>query len=173
MNFLKITGTLLIFIYKKCCPAAPGVLHFSGRRTRTGGNITWLDYDGGLTKAKLEDKHVFINFTTSWCGYCKKMNKSTFVDPEVVMMMDSNFVAIMVDGDSRHELDIDGYKITERDLTRKEYGVGSYPLYFFLKSDGEKLGALRGYQSKNQLMQYLTYVAERKYDTTVTDKGGK
>ena len=177
MNYLKIIGTLLVIaIMFTSLVLADGnapktkVLPSS---SHTGGDITWYDYDAGLVKAKAEDKHIFINFTTSWCGYCKKMNKSTFIEPEIVTMLNSNFVAIMVDGDSRHELDIDGYKITERDLTKKEYGVGSYPLYFFLKPDGEKLGALRGYQFKDQLMQYLTYVNDRKYDTTATDQGSK
>ncbi|MCK4462154.1 MAG: thioredoxin family protein, partial [candidate division Zixibacteria bacterium] len=40
--------------------------------------IAWLSYDAGLVKAKTEDKHVFINFTTKWCGWCKRMNKTTF-----------------------------------------------------------------------------------------------
>ena len=138
--------------------------------------ITWLSYDAGLVKAKAEDKHVFINFTTAWCGWCKKMNKTTFIEPEIVNMLSSKFVSVKVDGDSKEELDIDGYKITERNLARSEFGIRSYPTYFFLKPDGDKLGAARGYQSKEQLSQYLIYVAERKYDTTKTqvhsEKGG-
>ncbi len=177
MNYLKTTGTLLVlailFASLVLAEGSKPKPEVKPSARHTGGDITWYDYDSGLVKAKTEDKHIFINFTTSWCGYCKKMNKSTFVDPEVVRMIDSNFVAIMVDGDSKHELDIDGYKTTERTLSKKEYGVSSYPLYFFLKPDGEKLGALRGYQLKDQLMQYLTYVNDRKYDTTATDQGGK
>jgi len=128
--------------------------------------ITWLAYDTGLAKAKAEKKHVFINFTTSWCGWCKKMNKTTFKEPDIIQMLDTGFISIIVDGDSRNELDIDGYKITEQNLTRSEFGVRSYPTYYFLTPDGGKLGAARGYQAKEQLAQYLTYVAERKYDTT-------
>ena len=130
--------------------------------------ITWLSYDAGLIKAKAEDKHVFINFTTKWCGWCKRMNKTTFKEPEIINMLSEKFVSVKVDGDSKKELDIDGYKITERNLTRSEFGVRSYPTYYFLKPDGAKLGAARGYQSKEQLSQYLTYVAERMYDSTRT-----
>ena len=139
---LLVAGMVVAEENAKDTEAKPSTRH-------KGGDITWYDYDVGLAKAKAEDKHVFINFTTSWCGYCKKMNKSTFKDPEVVKYMDSNFVTVMVDGDSRHELDIDGFKITERQLSRQEYQVGSYPTYYFVKPDGEKLGALRGYQFKD------------------------
>ncbi|MFH1687066.1 MAG: thioredoxin family protein [bacterium] len=133
--------------------------------------IVWNDYDAGLKMAKEQDKHVFVNFTTSWCGYCKKMDKTTFVDPDVLKMFYENFVAVKVDGDSKRELDIDGYKIAERNLTRDDYGVGSYPTYWFLTPSGERLGSLRGYQFKDQLMKFLTYVAERQYDTTAAKDG--
>lgn len=135
--------------------------------------ITWLNYDEGLALAKKQGKHVFVNFTTSWCGYCKKMDATTFADSEVVKMIGDRFVAVKVDGDSKHELDINGYKITESSLTKEQYGVSGYPTYWFLTPEAKKLGALRGYQFKDQLMQALTYVAEKKYDTTKTDQKGQ
>lgn len=131
--------------------------------------IVWVDYDAGLKMAKEQGKHVFINFTTSWCGYCKKMNKTTFIDPDVLKTFHKDFVAIKVDGDSKRKLDIDGYQIAERDITKNEFGVRSYPTYWFLTPTGERLGSLRGYQFKEQLMRYLTYVSERQYDTTKTE----
>ncbi len=141
-------------------------------------DIVWMSYDAGLAKAKAEDKHVFVNFTTNWCGWCKKMNKTTFKEAVIVDMLTDNFVSVKVDGDSRHELDIDGYKITEQNLAQSEFQIRSYPTYFFLTPEGGKLGAARGYQPKEQLSKYLVYVAERQYDTTKTQnpgqgKGGK
>ena len=140
--------------------------------------IVWMSYDAGLVKAKAENKHLFVNFTTSWCGWCKKMNKTTFKDGEIIDMLAKNFVSVKVDGDSKKELDIDGYKITEQNLARSEFQIRSYPTYYFLTPQGGKLGAARGYQEKAQLSKYLTYVAERQYDTTKVQnpdqrKGGK
>ena len=140
--------------------------------------IVWMSYDAGLAKAKAENKHLFVNFTTSWCGWCKKMNKTTFMEAEIIDMLGENFVSVKVDGDSKNELDIDGYKITEQNLTRSEFMVKSYPTYYFLTPEGGKLGAAKGYQAKEQLSQYLTYVHEKQYDTTKvqnpgTEKGGK
>lgn len=140
--------------------------------------IAWMSYDAGLVKAKAENKHVFVNFTTSWCGWCKKMNKTTFKEDVILGILANDFVSVKVDGDSQKELDIDGYKITERNLTKSEFKVRSYPTYYFLKPDGGKLGAARGYQNTEQLSKYLTYVAERQYDTTKAqnpgpERGGK
>ena len=138
--------------------------------------IAWLAYDIGLAKAKAEEKHVFIDFTTKWCGWCNKMDKDVFSRPEVIDMVNTNFVPVKVNGDSRRELNIDGYKITEKNLTRREFGVRGFPAYWFLKPDDTKLGVIHGYKKANYMMEAFEYVKDHKYDTTRTetpDKKGK
>jgi thioredoxin-related protein len=135
--------------------------------------ITWYSYDEGLKKAKEENKQVFIDFKTGWCGYCKKMDREAFVDSAIVNMLNTQFVAVQVDGDSRKELDVEGYKITERDLTRKEFGVSSYPTFFWLESDGSKIGNKIGYVPKEWMLGALNFVKDRKYDTTKTEQNNQ
>lgn len=126
--------------------------------------IEWMRYDDGLKLAKEKGQHVLVNFTTRWCGWCKKMNRTTFAEPEVVNMLDKYFVSIKVDGDSKKELDIEGYKITERDLAVSEYHVRGYPAYWFLKPNGDRLGVLPGYQQADIFLDVLYFMKERLYD---------
>ncbi len=127
--------------------------------------ITWLAYDEGLAKAKKEGKHLFVDFTAKWCGYCKKMDASTFVDPEVVKLLNSDFVSVKVDGDSEKELNIDGYKVTEKNLSRVEYKVRGYPTFWFVDPQGTRIGPLPGYQPTSNLLGTLHYVKDKKYAT--------
>ncbi|UCD18134.1 MAG: thioredoxin fold domain-containing protein, partial [Candidatus Zixiibacteriota bacterium] len=129
------------------------------------GTIVWRDYDEGMTLARQNGKHIMVNFATKWCGYCKKMNKTTFTEREIIGYLNEYFITIKVDGDSKRELNIDGYKISERNLTRAEYRVTGYPTYWFLKSDGEKIGPAQGYKSKDQLLDILSYVKDDLYDS--------
>ncbi len=136
--------------------------------------IVWHAYDAGLKKAKEEDKHVFIDFTAKWCGYCKKMDRETFSDQRVIDILNNDFVPVKVDGESKKELDIDGYKITERNLAIQEFGVRGYPTFWFLKSDGSKLAPIGGYRPTDYMLEALTFVKEHKYeDSTATEGDGQ
>lgn len=126
--------------------------------------IIWHRYDEGLKAAREEDKHIFINFTSNWCGYCKKMDRTTFKETEIIKMLNEDFVSVKVNGDSKKELNVDGYKITERDLARSEYGVRGYPSFWFLKPNGEKLGVLPGYQKADVLLEVLFFMKTGLYN---------
>jgi uncharacterized protein YyaL (SSP411 family) len=131
--------------------------------------INWMAYDEGLKKAKAENKPIFIDFTAKWCGWCKKMDRETFSKPEVIELINNNFIAVKVDGDSERELNIDGYKITEKNLTRVEFGIRGYPSFWFLKPDGTRLGMIRGYRTADYMMEAFQFVLEKKYDSTKTE----
>lgn len=131
--------------------------------------IIWSAYDDGLLKAAETDKQVIVNFTAKWCGYCRKMDREVFTDPRVIEMLNDHFVAVKVDGESKKELNINGYKITEKNLTVREFGVRGFPTFWFLESDGSKIGPLGGYVPAETLLEVLTYVQERRYDSTQTD----
>lgn len=130
----------------------------------TSAEIEWFDYDKGLIKGKTENKHIFIDFTSKWCGWCKKLDRETFADPEVIKILDEHFVSIKVDGQSKRKLNIDGYIVTEQDLTRREYGIRGFPALWFLKPDGGKIGPVRGYVPADKFLEALTFVKDRKYD---------
>ena len=139
--------------------------------------IIWHRYDKGLKLAKETGRPIFVNFTTTTCGWCKKMNRTTFKEEEVIKTLNNDYITIKVYGDSKKELDIDGYKITERNLARSEYGVRGYPTYWFLKSDVTKIGPLSGYQEANRLKEILFFIENELYDKMKYDeyleKGGR
>lgn len=132
--------------------------------TTTFTEIKWMKYDEGLELAKKEGKKVFVEFTAKWCGWCKKMHATTFVDPGVVDLMGRNYVAVSVDGDSRDTLNIDGWITSEKALAR-QYKVSSYPTYWFLTPEAEPIAPLRGYRDKADLSNILDYLKDDLYKT--------
>jgi len=125
--------------------------------------IEWLTYDKGLAKAKAEGKPVIIDFYTDWCGYCKKMDRSTFQDPKIVGFMKDKFVAVRVNGDEKTKMvSHEGEMMSERTLT-KAYGVRGFPTFWFLDSEGKKIGPAPGYKSTDNFLPLLEYVSGSHY----------
>lgn len=128
-----------------------------------GDLVAWMKYDQALAKAKKENKHVIVNFTTSWCGWCKKMKASTYSNPQVVKVLAENFVAAKVDGDSYDVLKLaDGDK-TEKGLTL-EYGVRGYPTTWFLEPNGNKIAPAPGFVDSTAMQAILDYVGNNYND---------
>lgn len=128
--------------------------------------INWLTYPEGLQKLKTEKKHLFIDFTASWCGWCRRMEAEAFSEPEVIKTVNDKFIPVRVWGDSDEMLDISGYKISQRNLTHAQFGVNGFPTFWFVSPEGVRIGPLRGYQTSPVLIDALKWVSEYKYDTT-------
>jgi thioredoxin-related protein len=126
--------------------------------------VEWLGYDEGLAKAAKEEKPIMINFYTTWCGYCKKMDRSTFKDPKVVNFLEDNFVTIRINAESTKMVSHDGERISLRRLARL-YGVRGYPTFWFLDSKGEKIGPAPGYKTSEAFLPLLRYVGGSHYKT--------
>ena len=134
--------------------------------------IEWLDYAEGMDMADGSDRHVLIDFTASWCGWCKKMEAETFSDSAVIEYINSNFVPVKVWGDSKDTLDIDGYKITQAGLA-KEFGVRGYPAFWFVNPEGMRIGPLPGYHPPDRFMKFLGMVVDREYEKQSKAEDGK
>ncbi len=136
--------------------------------------IHWLSFDKGMAALEQDStqKHMFVDVTASWCGWCKKMDREAFSDPKVISFVNSYFIPVKLWGDSDNELDINGYTISEKALAKSEFNVSGFPTFWFVSSDKARIGPLRGYQTSENLMKALTWIKEYKYDTTRVESPG-
>lgn len=125
--------------------------------------LTWYKYDEGLTKAKKEKKHIMVHFYTTWCGWCRRMDRNTFNDEEIKKVLDESYIPIRVNGQSGQKLKLDGKEISERQLTGK-YGVRAYPITWFLKPSGERIAPRRGYAGPDEFLYILDWVKDDLYE---------
>ncbi len=128
--------------------------------------IKWYALDEALPMAKKQNKFIFIDFYTTWCGYCKKMDRDVFSQKEVIDLLNDDFIAVKVNGDSQKQLDIDGYKISERDLAKKEFKVTGYPTFWWLTPSGKKLHSQSGYAPADFWISALNKIKVIELDST-------
>ena len=53
-------------------------------------------YAGAVQAAKAQGKPLYLHFTTTWCGWCRKIEKDIYASPEGKKML-KNFVAASLD----------------------------------------------------------------------------
>lgn len=98
-------------------------------------NISWsqnrsIEFETGkfseiLAKAKAENKLVFIDAYTTWCGPCKWMSHNIFTNDTIADYFNSNFVNAKIDMEKGEGIDI-----------AKKYDVRCYPNLLFVDGDG-------------------------------------
>lgn len=133
--------------------------------------IEWYDYEAGWVKAKAENKHMFVDFTATWCGWCKKLERSTFSQQPVIQALTEDFIPVKVWEKSPDTLEIDGLRIASEDLRRREFRANSFPQLWFVSPKGVRIGPVKGYVNATQLMQYFNMVKNYSYDSTLNENG--
>ena len=53
---------------------------------------------------QVTDKFVLLDLEAVWCHWCHVMDETTYRDPAVMALLDSNYIAVKVDQDSRPDL---------------------------------------------------------------------
>lgn len=125
--------------------------------------LDWLAFDVAADRAVKENKHVIVDVYTTWCGWCRVMDRETYGNPEVADYLQKNFVLAKINGESSSKMHYKGQELTEREFARG-VGVTGFPSTFFLKPDLEVLGGVPGFIRPKDFMLYATYVGTRWYE---------
>jgi thioredoxin-related protein len=115
---------------------------------------TYLSWDSALSKAKKDNKFIFIDANTSWCGPCKAMVKNIFHLPAVGKFFNSNFVNLYYQMDSTND-DSNSIKFSFKDAIKikEENNVVAFPTYLFFNPSGELVHKEIGYLSEKEFIQ--------------------
>lgn len=129
--------------------------------------INWVSWEQAMELRKTEPKKVFIDVYTDWCGWCKKMDASTFKDPAVVEYMNKNFYCIKLDAERTDTITFNGMTFVSTNPTQKRAvhtlayslldGKMSYPSYVILDENMIRLNIIAGYKSVEPLMAQLLF----------------
>lgn len=137
---MKRLGFLILLLGSQVTLAQSGGIDFESSR--------WKEI---VKKAKEENKLIFFDAYTSWCGPCIKLQREVFPDNTLGEYYNRNFINVKFDMEK-------GEGIT---LSRK-YAVQVYPTLLFIDPRNERVvNHAIGFKSPEQLLQLAEQAISR------------
>ncbi len=141
----------------------------------TAQQINWLTWEEAQAKNKEKPKKLFVDVYTQWCGWCKKMDKTTYEEPGVVNYINKNYYPIKFDAETKDDISFNNkvYKYVHSGASGYHelaseilFGKFSYPTLVFMDENLNVIQPIPGYQDPGALNKIMKYFAEDYYKTT-------
>ena len=113
-----------------------------------GGEIAWRsDINSAARDASTTGRPMLVKFSTDWCTYCKKMQRETFSDRNIIGHVNQCFIPVHLDGDKHRKL-------------VKQLGITSYPTTVVISPRMQMVAKIKGYRTVKQLTKDLNRVCK-------------
>ncbi|MCB0736040.1 MAG: DUF255 domain-containing protein [Bacteroidetes bacterium] len=134
--------------------------------------ITWMTLEEAQEAMKKEPKKLYVDVYTDWCGWCKVQDRKTFVNPEIISLMDEHFYAVKFDAEGRDSVMFDGKnfgympRMGRNGLNgwahryARNNGSLGYPTSLFFNENLERVQVLATYLDPQQMEKVLTYIGK-------------
>ena len=106
-----------------------------------------ITYQQALDAAKAENKLVFIDFYTDWCGPCKMMAREVFPQKQVGDYFNKYYVCIKLNAEKGEGKDY-----------AKQYKVDAYPTFIVVDTDSKEVGRYMGGSTADKFIEKIESV---------------
>jgi len=106
-------------------------------------------------KAKAENKLIFLDCFTTWCGPCRMMARTVFTQEQVGAAMNPKFVSVKIDMEGEYGAPL-----------AKKLQITAYPTFVIFNADLQEIGRFLG---GSQAEEFLKRVEEKSADNTSAD----
>lgn len=138
-------------------------------------NVKWYTFEEAVELNKTEHRKIFIDVYTDWCGWCKKMEATTFTHPAIAKILNEDYYAVRFDAETNDTIDFAGRQfINEGGKSRSPHqlavallqGRMSYPSIAYLNETNNLIYTWPGYKTPETLEPILKFFAEDAFLTT-------
>ena len=136
-------------------------------------HINWMTWAEVQTALKTNPKPIIVDVYTSWCGWCKFMDKTTFKNRKVISYINNNMYAVKFDAETKTPIQFDGNLYENKELGHKRGSHDlanailndemSYPTIVYFNENLERITISTGFKKSKALLKELSYVTEKAY----------
>jgi len=133
--------------------------------------IEWITSFSELqSKMTQNPKKVYMDVYTDWCGWCKKMDATTFTNPNVVKYMNKNFYCVKFNAERKDTISFQDTSYFLRADCRCNalaakflQGKMSYPTAVIMMENFKNSQPIPGYLNVSQMEPIVTYIGDNVY----------
>lgn len=134
--------------------------------------VKWLTVAELQAAYNKNPKPILIDVYTSWCGWCKVMDRETYENDKVAGYVNEHYYAVKLDAERKDSVlwagKKFGYNADNRVNDLAVYLLGgqmSYPTTVFMPSLSDRPAPLAGYLKPNEIEAPLKYFGDGAYKT--------
>lgn len=141
-----------------------------------GQEVQWMSFEEAIEAQKKEQRKIFVDLYTDWCGWCKRMDKTTMTDPFIIEYLNSRFYPVKFNAEQKGDIKFKGetFKLKERKGKRDYHELAahisrnqlSYPTFIFLNEEAEVIQPVKGYQDASTFKTIMTYIGDDHFKKT-------
>ena len=138
-------------------------------------HITWLTWEQAQSAQKKNPKKIFVDIYTDWCGWCKRMDATTFENPAIAKYMSENFYCVKFNAETKETITFKGepYKSDGRYSSLATFLMQnrmSFPTTIYLDETLNLINIVPGYMDPKAAEVVLNYHATNSFKSTPWDE---
>ena len=139
------------------------------------GVVNWMTLEQALEKSKTEKRKIFVDMYTDWCGWCKHMDSTTFVNPAIAKYLNEHFYPVKFNAEQEKDIVFKDktYKF-KKNGTRGYHELAalwlnnrlSFPTVVFLDENQQLIQPVPGYQDAIKMEAIINYFGSDSHKKT-------
>lgn len=139
MRKIRISGILIIGLFLLLFSICGQVASAQDTKPQ---QINWVSYLSAVEQSKSKDKPLFLYWYAEWCKYCKQTKQTSFKDPAIITLLNTNFIPVAINVEKNMDL-------------VKKFRVTSLPTFIVINITNDVLFKHEGFLQQNTLLDEL------------------
>jgi len=134
-----------------------------------GDAMTWMTVEQAVSKLQQEKRPVLIDLYTTWCGWCKEMDRKTYSNKNVAGYLRDKYYSVKVDAETHEVINWQGRAYSFNPQYRSNefalyltHGQLEFPTTIIIPP-GEAPQAIPGYLEPKELELLVKYFGDGAY----------
>ena len=160
-------SAIVLIAISACFPACSQTQNANTAHKSEEGGIKWISIKEAEAKMKDHPKKVFVDVYTAWCGWCKRMEATTFTNPALIKYMNNNFYCVRFDAESHESFQFMGKEYHFEPQNKANTfaiellkGQMGYPTSVFMMENFQNPTVIPGYHPVKEMEMFLLYFGD-------------